>query len=414
MKRLIIVCLVMIFLFSSCTNNLLSENNDSDVYINKATNTTSYGIIENEPSDDDDEFISSWLTYLELQVTSNRNSEKSYTSYIENIFQNLSEIGVNNVFIHARAFADAMYNSKINVTSAYVAGKQGEQMPFDCFKIAVDTAKKYNMKVHAWINPYRVSNSDDFNKLAESNVAKKWYNENNGNVCVINGKIYFNPASAEVQKILLDTVTELMENYSLDGIHIDDYFYPENCGDFDAAQYEQYTLSGGKLSLGDFRRENINNLVSSIYARVKSFGENKIFSISPEAKINKNYNEKYADVKLWCTKPGYTDMIIPQIYYGFENESMPFSSCLDEWVSLCSEGQVDIVIGLALYKVGQCDEFAGEKGKNEWTENSDIIKRQVEQLRQKNCDGFSVYSSTYVNFNETFLCSALSELKSVL
>lgn len=397
----------MIFILTGCTDTV-SDVPKSE-HIEKST-TDSHGIIE----EDGENFIGSWFTYLEMQVTDGRRDESSYRAYVDGIFSGLSQIGVNNIFIHARAFGDALYDSDINVTSEYVAPYQGGEMYFDCFKIAVETARKYNMKAHGWINPYRVSSSDDFTRLADSNIAKIWHEEKSSNVCVINGKTYFNPASDEVRKILLDTADELMRKYELDGIHMDDYFYPEDCGSFDSAEYESYKSQGGKLSVDDFRRENVNNLMASVYSLVKSYGEDKIFSVSPEAKIHKNYSEKYADVSLWCSQNGYIDMIIPQIYYGFENETMPFESTLEEWKKICTNENVSLVAGLALYKSGQQDNFAGEKGKDEWINNSDIIKRQVKSAKEMVYDGFSLYSSSYVNFNETFLSEELNELKSVL
>ena len=107
-------------------------------------------------------------------------------------------------------------------------------------------------------------------------------------------------------------------------------------------------------------------------------------------------------------------MIIPQIYYGFENETMPFENCLEEWKNICTNENVKLVPGLALYKSGQTDDFAGETGKDEWINYNDVIKRQVICLEDADCSGFSLYSSSYVNFNETFLGAQLNELKSVL
>ena len=409
MKRIILICLVLLFVLSGCSNTV-DDGTDSS-FIEKTT-AESYGVVTED--DEEESFIGSWLTYIEMQVTADKRQEEVYRNYIDGIFKNLSDIGVNNVFIHARPFADALYESGINVSSAYAAPGQGEKMYFDCFSIAVETAKKYNMKVHGWINPYRVSNSDSFEELCDENIAKKWWQEKSTDVCRVNGKIYFNPASLKVRELLISTVGELMEKYELDGIHIDDYFYPEDCGDFDSADYERYTQQGGKLSLQDFRRENVNAMVSSLNSKVKAYGEDKIFSVSPEAKIEKNRSEKYADVALWCKEDGYIDMIIPQIYYGFENETQPFENCLMQWKNICTNENVKLVPGLALYKSGQADEFAGESGKDEWINNNDIIKRQVTCIKNEECDGFSLYSSSYVNFNETFLSAQLNELKSVL
>lgn len=106
-------------------------------------------------------------------------------------------------------------------------------------------------------------------------------------------------------------------------------------------------------------------------------------------------------------------MVLPQIYFGFDNETLPFEKCLENWLDITDTEKVKLIPGLALYKCGKEDEFAG-KGKSEWQENSDIISRQVKLLKGKGCKGFAVYSSTYINFSETFTKKELNNLKSVL
>ena len=145
----------------------------------------------------------------------------------------------------------------------------------------------------------------------------------------------------------------------------------------------------------------------------KVFYIGKIFSISPCGNIEKNVNTLYADVELWASQKGYCDMLIPQVYFGFENESQPFCSTVDEWARLTEESEVRLVIGLALYKCGQEDIYAG-KGSKEWTENNDIISRQAEYVREKKLDGYSLYSASFVNFSESFLSKELDMLKSVI
>ena len=106
-------------------------------------------------------------------------------------------------------------------------------------------------------------------------------------------------------------------------------------------------------------------------------------------------------------------MVLPQIYFGFCNDTLPFEKCLENWFAITDVGKVKLIPGLALYKCGKEDEFAG-KGKSEWQENSDIISRQVKLIKEKECQGFALYSSTYINFSEIFTKKELNNLKSVL
>ena len=169
--------------------------------------------------------------------------------------------------------------------------------------------------------------------------------------------------------------------------------------------------SGGTMSLDDWRRDNVNKLVSALYRTVKGYGSDKIFSISPAGNIDNNYQSLYADVELW-SRGGYADMIIPQIYFGFEHSSRPFDECTDDWLSLKGQG-VSMPVGLALYKSGTEDSYAGD-GMYEWTQNTNIIARQVQYLRSKGCDGFVIFSVEYFDDEGNYPATELSNLRQIL
>ena len=98
---------------------------------------------------------------------------------------------------------------------------------------------------------------------------------------------------------------------------------------------------------------------------------------APKGNIDINYNKQYADVKYWIEKEGYLDYIMPQVYYGFKN-SVPFAATVEEWADLASQSDVDLYIGLAAYKIGQEDQWAGEEGMDEWiVDGGDLLKRQL-------------------------------------
>lgn len=400
MKRITALIFIFTFIFTACTKAPDTEISETAPQI----------ICE----DDETPFIASWLSFMELSVVTGRETEEKYINYIDNIFDNMKDVGVTDVFVHVRPFSDAFYFSDIFPSSSYATGKQGEKLPFDVLSVVIKRAKEKNINIHAWINPYRVSSKNDISALSEKNPAYRWYEEGREDcVAVAENGIYFNPASEDVRKLIVDGVREILEKYDVKGIHTDDYFYFPSCGDFDKEDYERYKKNGGDLDLYSWRRENVNTLISSLYIAVKSYGEEKIFSVSPSGNISKCYNEDYADVKLWCENEGYCDMIIPQIYFGFDNESLPFGECLSQWVSFCEGGSTKLVAGLALYKAGTEDPFA-LSGENEWKENSNIISRQVKLLKEKNCYGFALYSGTYINFSEKILSEELNNLKSVL
>lgn len=375
MKKIILLCLSLLFCFSSCAK----PQNESLNYENELSETS--------------EFTGVWLTYAELSVKGKAYTEDSYISYISSLFASFKEKGITDAFVHVRPFADALYNSELFETSEFASGKRGRKADFDILQICINEGRRKGIKIHAWINPYRVMSVFKENYLTDG-VIKKWYEETGNIVCKVSGGLYLNPASDKAQKLIVDGIREILYLYEVDGIHFDDYFYPPSAGDFDKADYESYKENGGRLSLSDFRRENVNNLLSLSYDAVKSFGEDKMFSVSPSGDIKKNYNELYADVSLWC-EGGFCDMIIPQLYYGFQNESKPFEKVFYEWLDLCDGSEVKLCVGLALYKTGKIDEFAG-KGRNEWVNNRLVTENQKALSKDKGAFGTVYFSASYI------------------
>ncbi len=353
---------------------------------------------------DEDSFLFTWMTYSEIRVTDEMKNKTAYEKYIGGLFENMKKIGVTDCFVQVRPFADAMYPSEYFPLSIYAE----KAVNFDPFSVIISLGESYEIAVHAWINPYRISSKP----LTENSEYFSWQEEKAGDIISISSGVYFNPASMKAQSLILSGVGELLEKYNIKGIHIDDYFYPVDFGDKDKKQYESYCKKGGQKDLSSWRRENVNSLVSAIYLKAKSFGEDKIFSISPCGNTDKNYNELYADVYAWC-KGGYCDMVLPQIYFGFENESLPFEECFKRWLSITDSERVMLIPALALYKSGKEDIFAGE-GKYEWQKNNDIISRQVKLIKENKCKGFALYSSSYINFSETFTADELKNLQNML
>lgn len=436
MKKVFPCIFLLVFILSGCMGSGFNNTSNketlsfSDGYIMKTTTTSPYGIlsVDNNAGEGDiqlpvlsqntDEAAVSgemrgvWLSYYETDVDNSRSTREGYAEYINSLCLNFSAYGITDAFVHVRPYADAMYKSSVYPTSVYTGVKQGEEPAFDLLEVICEVMGSYGIKVHAWVNPYRVHNGSDITELSENNKARQWYRESsNEDVAVVGGKIYFNPASEKARQLVIDGAREILQNYPVAGIHIDDYFYPPDCGDFDARQYEAYISQGGAMSLDDWRRNNVNQLVLGLYGAVKSFGADKLFSISPAGNINNNYTSLYADVELWC-RGGYADMIIPQIYFGFKHESHSFTKCVADWYAMKGQG-VTMPVGLALYKAGTEDSFAGS-GKNEWQQSSDIITRQVQYIRNTGGDGFVLFSTEFFLTESGAVKNELDGLKEYL
>lgn len=329
-----------------------------------------------------------WITYYELSGFTQDSTEQEFKKEINKAFKELKSNGFNRVTVQVRPFADAFYKSDYFPVSSYCFKEQGGDLIYDPLEIMVASAHRYGLSFEAWINPYRVSNSSDFSGLSADNKAVEWKDTDNLIVC--DSGIYFNPASEKVTELIVNGVREIAENYEVDSVCFDDYFYPASDKDIDKTSYDAYKKSGGELAQGDWRRENVSNMVKSVYSALKSVNENITFGISPASDIENNYNNLYADVKKWSTEKGYVDYICPQIYFGFQNESQPFMKTAKSWVGTA---ECTLYVALPLYKAGKEDEFAGDSGVNEFVENNNIIARQVTYLSKiSGVSGYYIFS----------------------
>ena len=377
-KRFILILLIFLITLSLCSCNYQKKTTE-----NTEIKTAIYAV---------------WLNYNELSMMNEADkSEHAFRKKAEEIVRNCADNGINRIFVQVRPFSDAFYKSEIFPSSIYLSGRQGEYVGYDAIAIMCEIAKLYNIAIDAWINPYRVSYDKDYSNLSADNPAIIWIEEGRTDIVkVTDNGIFYNPSSFEAQKLVLDGVREIIENYTVSGIHIDDYFYPTTDEGFDSSEYADYINKGGYLTLGDWRRENVNSLIEQIYITVHSYNDELVFSISPSGDIEKNYENYYADVGLWMSEKGYCDMIIPQLYYGFENENKPFTRTLEKWLSLKRDGEVKLAVGLAFYKYGNEDRYAGS-GKDEWMNSKDIISRQIRHILSiDSIDGFSLYSYSYL------------------
>lgn len=348
----------------------------------------------------DDELRAVWVNYNELSMKSlGGGTEEDFKNKAEEMCRNIRAWGMNTVILHVRPFCDAFYPSEHFPWSTYLSGTQGQAVGYDPVGIFLSCAKAQNLSVQAWINPYRVLLSAEWADLSANNPAKQWYEAGKlENLLLTDSGIYLNPASLEAQTLILNGVRELLQKYSFDAVHMDDYFYPTTDPSVDAPSYEAYLAAGGRLTQEDWRRENVSMFVSALYTAIKAQNPQTQLVISPGGDIRKNHDNLYADVERWAREPGFLDVLIPQLYYGFENGTKPFAQTAAEWANLRFAENVTLCFGLAAYKCGKEDVHAGT-GSLEWTQQSDILARQLELCRTlPHYGGFALYtySSIYM------------------
>lgn len=329
-----------------------------------------------------------WLAYVNYRDVIKGNNQAQFTANMDKMFSNIADAGFNTVFAQVRPFGDALYDSAYFPWSRYLTGTEGQDPGYDPLEIMCGLADKYELRIEAWINPYRVRT--DNRALSADNPARKWIEAGDSAALKWQEGIYYNPGNEKARKLIVDGVREILENYDVDGIHFDDYFYPTTDMRFDAATYQ---ASGSKLSQADWRRENVNLLIRQVYQTVKSVKPDCVFGISPQGNMENNYDGQFIDCAQWLANDGYLDYIMPQIYYGFNNAKNPFASTVQKWNDLIKTDHIKLYVGLGAYKLGTDDQWAGEKGRSEWLNTTDLLTRMIKTAREaQNYGGIAVYS----------------------
>lgn len=251
---------------------------------------------------------------------------------------------LNAVILQVRPSADALYPSRLEPWSEYLTGRQGQPpKPFyDPLKFAIEEAHKRGLELHCWINPYRAESPAQKGPLCESHIA----HTNPSVVKKYGSFLWMDPGEPSVQKRTLDVVRDLVRRYDIDGVHIDDYFYPypEGGKDFpDDPSYRRYLKHGGKLARDDWRRQNVDSLVHKMYTTIKKEKRWVLFGISPfgiyrpgvPAGIHSGvdqYAELYADAKRWLNE-GWCDYFSPQLYWAISAKAQSYPVLLNWWSS---------------------------------------------------------------------------------
>lgn len=290
-------------------------------------------------------------------------SADALKSEADTILDNIAAMGLNTVFLQVRPSADAIYPSEIFPWSRYISGTVGQapDSDFDVLAYWVDGAHSRGLQLHAWLNPYRITKDgqSEWDALPESSPAKQhpeWVVEYEENY-------YFNPGLPAVQQLVVDGAAEIVKNYDVDGIHLDDYFYPGTDFD-DAATFARY---GDDFNdIGDWRRDNVNTLIAALDETLHEINPALSFGVSPagiwdnktdnpkgsETNGRSSYREIYCDSVEWIKK-GTVDYICPQLYWSIGYEIADFEVLVDWWQQVVSTSDVALYIGIGAYRAAE-------------------------------------------------------------
>lgn len=345
----------------------------------------------------------SYIDYSNLKNKTKEEQEKIITEMINNVYY----YGLNSIILQVRPFSDAIYPSEIYQSSKVVSEKEGDPLELDILQYFIEESKKKNIEIYVWINPYRIRSENDISDISKESYYYKWLDTNN--IERSENGIYLNPASQEVLDYITSGLKELCENYDIKGIIYDDYFYPS-----DTIDLENYEETDKSITLKQYRINNINNLLEESYKTIKSVNEDIKFGISPAGNIENNLDKEYLDIE-YILKQEYLDLIIPQLYFGFNNSTKPYIKTLEDWSNL-NVNNKDLYVALALYKSGKVDTYAGD-GENEWLEETNIIKKQILISRnEENYKGFYIfrYEHLFETFKNNNLTKEIENIKKLL
>ena len=268
----------------------------------------------------------------------------------------LEGAGINAILFQVRAEGDALYASRFEPWSRYLTGVQGvgPQDGWDPLAWMVDECHKRNMECHAWINPYRAKTKGT-TELAPNHIAKRHPDQ----VFQYGDLLIMNPALEANRMFTCMVVEDILERYDVDGIHMDDYFYPYPVAGEAIPDAEFFKADPrGFKNIGDWRRDNVNQLIKELYQLIREvkpwvkFGISPfgIYRNNPEKKNaergsatngTQNYDDLYADIVLW-QKKGWIDYTIPQIYWNFGTKAADYEVLCHWWNDYCGNRSVFI------------------------------------------------------------------------
>lgn len=324
--------------------------------------------------------VAAWLTAVSLSDMLKGATEAAYRAAVHQELTWLCENGFTDVFVQVRSNGDAYYRSRVYPRAA------SWSQDFDPFQVFLEENQQVGLQVHAWINPYRCQTAGQMLKIPDTYPTRMWAQEQAESIVQVSGRWYLNPADAHAQALICTGAQELLDGYDIAGLHIDDYFYPTTEPELDAAAF----AASRSEDLTAWRTEQVNTLVAALYAQAHA--ADRIFSISPRGDPAASAQLLYADPETWCSQSGYCDWILPQLYYGFDNETCGFAEMLALWKGMVQTDGVRLIPGICTYKVGQADDWAGT-GRMEWLTEQEIPARQAAAVLETGLNGVAVYSS---------------------
>ncbi|MGL4789682.1 MAG: glycoside hydrolase family 10 protein [Cetobacterium sp.] len=328
--------------------------------------------------DGDREFRGVWIATVDninwpsKQGLSIEEQKKEFIDILDEI----KSLNMNAVIMQVRPTADRFYGKVTKEPwSKYITGEIGKNPGYDPLEFFIEEAHKRNLEFHAWFNPYRITLKKN-EEIAKDHIARK----NPEWVIQYDEKLYYDPGNPAAREFTENVIVDVVKNYNIDGVHMDDYFYPypvldKNKKVVPFGDDKTYKLYGKELTREDWRRKNTDTFVRELSKKIKKAKPYVKFGISPfgvwrnnDKDITgsatragaENYDTLYADTRTWI-KNEWIDYIVPQIYWDFNLKVAQYDILVDWWINEVKDSNVNLYVGHAAYKIDTTKAWKNEK-----------------------------------------------------
>ncbi|WP_010268669.1 family 10 glycosylhydrolase [Paenibacillus senegalensis] len=341
----------------------IAEELGIQVFWNQSTRSVLMWTKDQADTGADAEMRGAWISTvynLDWPSASSYGNASEQQQQFEKLLDDLLVMGLNTVFVQVRPSGDALYPSTLVPWSKYLTGTQGQDPGYDPLAFMIEAAHERGMEFHAWFNPFRANTDNKREGLAPQHVVNthpEWIVE-------ADKKLFINPGIPEARQHIISAIMEVVTRYDIDGVHLDDYFYPSNVAFPDDTSYSSYNPNG--LDRASWRRSNINDFVQQLGVSIKEAKPQVEFGVSPfgvwrnhnvdptgsatRAGVS-TYDHMFADVRTWVQQE-WIDYVMPQLYWSMSFEVARYDKLVDWWVQEVAGTNVDLYIGHSPYKIG--------------------------------------------------------------
>jgi uncharacterized lipoprotein YddW (UPF0748 family) len=343
-----------------------------------------------------------WIaTVANIDWPSQKNlTSKAQRDEMREMLDGLTKNNINTIVMQIRPTADSFYPSALEPWSNWLTGRQGSKPNtyYDPLQFIIDEAHKRCIEVHVWLNPYRVTNSDNLDGLSKTHQ----YFKNKDLFLKYGGKYYFNPGLDETREFLNRVVEDVVERYDIDAVHFDDYFYPYRVAgeEFpDEISFRNNPRGFAPNQKDDWRRNNVDMVIAELQQTIKSlkpwvefgispFGVWRNDSVDPRGSATKagvqNYDDLYADILKWL-KEGTIDYVTPQLYWEIGKKVADYE-VLAKWWSDNSFGK-NLYVGLYNSQLGSPEANIA------WRKGNEVIRQLNMNMQFPKIDGAMFFSA---------------------